>query len=111
MNVGLIEMKKKYEYEDLLKVSNHEMSSKECAEKYGTESKNIYKAMFRQRMFVYKKRIRIKTPYGNKVVRGITACAEELKLSPTSVKRALRGERVVCLEELNITLEYAEESK
>lgn len=93
----------KYEQEDLENLSVEEL----CA-KYGSSVEAVKKAMYRNG---YRKHraIKIISPYKEPVfVADKQKCAEELRLSRRTIDRALKGERVPILEELNIRIEYAE---
>ena len=95
----------KYENDDFEKIKRKEATIEEIANKYNVTKHSIVLAMNKRGIYTQKKAILIKAPYGNKVVKSIQDCAYELKISRDSVKRALKGERVVILEELNIVLE------
>ena len=95
----------KYEQEDL-----ENLSVEELCKKYGSTEQAIKKAMYRNG---YRKHraIKIVSPYKEPViVADKQKCAEQLRLSRRSVDRALKGERVAILDDLNIKLEYAEEN-
>ena len=99
-------MNSKYEIEDL-----ENLSVKELCEKYGSSEKTVKMALYR--FGVRKHRaVRILSPYKTPVVvADKQKCAEELRLSRRTVDKALKGERVPILEELNIKLEYVEENQ
>jgi len=94
----------KYEQEDL-----ETMSVEELCKKYGSSEQAIKKAMYRNGYRKYKA-VRIISPYKEPViVADKQKCAEELRLSKRTIDRALKGERVPILEELNIRLEIVED--
>lgn len=98
-------MNSKYEYEDL-----DTMSVEELCAKYNANEKTIKMALYR---FGKRKHraIRIISPYKKPmIVADKQKCAEELRLSRRTIDKALKGERVPILDELNIKLEYAEEN-
>lgn len=99
-------MKARYDLTDLYALGRKEITCKEMAEKYNTKVENIYKAMKRHHIRVGKRAIRITTKYGSKVVYGMPECADELKISVSSVNNALHGKQVRQLEELEIKVEY-----
>ena len=94
----------KYEQEDLENLSVEEL----CA-KYGSSKGAIKKAMYRNGYRKHKA-IKIISPYKEPViVADKQKCAEELRLSRRTIDRALKGECVPTLNELNIKIEYVEE--
>lgn len=95
----------KYDNEDFDKIKRKEATIEEIANKYNVSKHSIILAMNKRGVFTQKKSVLIKSPFGNRVARSIQDCADELKISRDSVKRALKGERVAILEALNIELE------
>jgi len=94
----------KYEQEDLETLSVEEL----CA-KYGSSKDAVKKAMYRNGYRKHKA-IKIISPYKEPVfVADKQKCAEELRLSRRTIDRALKGERVPILDELNIKLEIVED--
>ena len=101
----------KYDLTDFERIVNKETTIEEIANKYSVSRKSIICAMNKHGYHTQKKRILIKAPYGSHLVSSIQECADELKLSRDSIKRALKGKRVATLEDMNIELEvyYGEE--
>lgn len=99
----------KYNSADFEKIKRKETTIEEVATKYKVSKHSIVLAMNKRGIYTQKKTILIKSPFGNRIVNSIQECADELKISRDSVKRALRGKRVALLEELNIKLEVYHE--
>jgi len=96
-------MNTKYDLLDL-----ETMSVDELCEKYGVSKATIKKALYRNGFRKHKK-IKITSPYSEETyVADIQKCADELKVSRETVYRALRGEKVPTLDDLNIKVEYVE---
>ena len=95
----------KYKNEDFDKIKRKEATIDEIASKYNVSKHSIILAMNKRGIYTQKKSILIKSPFGKRIVSSIQDCADELKISRDSVKRALKGKRVALLEELNIELE------
>lgn len=102
-------MKAIYELSDLYAIAHKEKTVKEMAEKYNTTEMNIYRALNRHHIKIGKRAIRIITPYGSKVAYGMPECADELKVSITSIRNALMGKEVKLFKEMNIRLVYVED--
>lgn len=98
----------KYEDDDLKAIANKEKSVSEIAIKYGVSSNAIRKALIRKGWFARKVRVKIITPYKTKTVSSIQECADELQLSSATIRKALNGETIKTLEELNVRLEIVE---
>jgi len=98
-------MNSKYKLEDL-----ERMSVEELCKKYGATESAVKKAKYRWGYRSHKA-VRILSPYHEPVILADKQkCAEELRLSKRTIDRALKGEKVKILEELNIKIEYVEEN-
>ena len=103
--------KRKYKISDIELLAQKKITPKEFAEKYGVSLDSVYHLCRREHIHLTKPVIIIRSKYGDTYVRGKQECAEELKISYTSVVRALKGEKVNTLEELGIEIIYAEVKK
>lgn len=102
-------MNSRYSEQDLIKIIRKEAEIVDVARKYGSSVSAIKKALYR---FGYRshKAIKIVSPYKEPIyVADIQKCADELKVSRSTIERALRGDKVPTLDELNIKIEYAGE--
>lgn len=100
----------KYDENDLIKVIKNQATITEMEHKYGSSYQAIKKALYR---YGYRshKQIKISSPYKKDTyVSDIQKCADELKVGRTTIIRALRGEKVPMLDELNIKVEYVGEN-
>lgn len=104
-------MKTNYEEKDLISIKNKELTIEQVAEKYGVSCNSVIKAMNRRKIFTQKKRILITTPYQQRIVNSIQECADILEMSRDSIKRALKGERVPTLDNLEIKVEVYDNGK
>ena len=95
----------KYLKEDLNAVISKEKNLDDVAKKYGVSRANLVRRLNRQGYHIRRRKIKIVTPYKTVVVNSIQECADTLKLSTTTIKLALKGQRIKTLEELNIHLE------
>lgn len=98
----------KYEIEDFEAIKKGDTTIKDVALKYGVSVKALQMAINRSGIYLKKKIVIIHTPYGAKKCIGIREVANELNLSQWTIKRALKGERVKTLEDLDIMLEVVE---
>ncbi len=80
----------------------------QIAQKYGVSRSAVIKAMNRRKIFTQKKKILITTPYEQRVVNSIQECADILEMSRDSIKKALKGQRVPTLDNLEIKVEVIE---
>ena len=80
----------------------------QIAQKYGVSRSAVIKAMNRRKIFTQKKKILITTPYEQRVVSSIQECADILEMSRDSIKKALKGQRVPTLDNLEIKVEVIE---
>lgn len=103
----------KYELQDLIRVANGEESIENIAETYNVSLNSVRCAMARRGIFKTKKKIKIVSPYKVIIVNSIQECCDTLKLSRTTIKKALHGQRVPILDNLEIKImevsRYAEE--
>lgn len=98
-------MNSKYEYEDL-----ENLSVDELCKKYGSSKQAVVKAKYRLGIRK-RKAIKIMSPYKEPViVADKHKCAEELRVSVSTIERALKGLGVPTLDDLNIKIEYVEEN-
>ena len=81
------------------------LSVAELCVKYNATPNAIRRMKSYHQIYERKIRIRIITPYRIIVVKSIQECCETLELSRTTIKRALKGEKVPILVEMGITLE------
>lgn len=95
----------RYNEEDLIAISKGEKTLEEIAEKYHVSKTTMLRALNRRGYFVKKRKIKIIAPYGTEIVFGIQECADALLISTTSVKKALKGERIKVLDAIGIRLE------
>jgi len=98
----------KYNEKDFENVAKGKADIDEIAEFYGVSRENLRKAMNRKGYYLRKTRIKIVSPSKTKVVKSISSCAYELKVSERTIRNALKGERVKLFEELGIKLEVVE---
>ena len=89
-----------YKVEDL-----KNLSIQECAEKYGVSPQAVLRAKNRRGIYSKKIKILITTPYEQRVAKSIQECANMLELSRASILKALKGQRVATLENLEIKVE------
>lgn len=101
-------MNSKYDFNDLKAIAKGEKSKQEIADKYGVSIKTLNMALYRNDFRVYKQ-IKITSPYATKYVADIQKCADELNVSRSTIKNALKGKSVPCLDELGIKVEIAED--
>lgn len=95
----------KYLEEDLEAIVKKEKTIKQVATDYGVSQNAVLRCLNRRGYHIKKRRIRIITPYKTVVVESAYECAETLKLSATTINKALRGEKIKTLEELGIKVE------
>ena len=93
-------MSLKYDVYDL-----ETMSIEELCIKYNSTPNAIRRMKSYHQIYKRKIRIRIITPYKTTIVRSIQECCETLRLSRTTIKKALRGESVPILNDMGIRLE------
>lgn len=102
-------MNSKYEERDLLAVISGDKSLQDVADLYGTTKQAVKKALYRYGYRV-RRSIKIISPYKETIyVADKQKCAEELRVSARTISKALKGERVAILDDLNIRVEYAED--
>ena len=97
-------MKTAYDETDFEKVASGSVSADEMAKKYKVKLSTFKKA-FQRRGYRVRKRIKIVSPYKTIYVSDIQKCAEELRLSRSTIVSALKGKRVPILDDLNIKIE------
>ena len=94
---------------DLIAIKNGKQTINEVAEKYNTTPTAIKLAMYRRQIWRRKKRVLLVTPYKTTECCSVEDCARKTNITPTTLLKALRGERVPLLEELNIKVKYIKE--
>ena len=95
----------KYQDEDLKAIADGKVTISEMAKRYGVPHGTMLNALNRHGYHVRKVKITIITPYSRKTTSSIQECAEALKVSAPTIRKALRGEYVKVLEELEVKLE------
>lgn len=100
-----------YRKKDLVDIKNGKTTIEQVAQKYNVSTQSVIKAMNRRKIFTQKKRILITTPYEQRVANSIQECADILEMSRDSIKRALKGERVPTLDNLEIKVEVYEDGE
>ena len=100
----------KYDIEDFEAVAKGETTVKELVKKYQSTPKQIRQALV-QRGFHIRKQIKIVSPYKTMIVADKQKCADELGVSRSTIAKALKGEKIPTLDELNIQLSYVEEEE
>lgn len=95
----------KYLDEDIEAVTNGLITIDDLAKDYGVSKETLRRYLNRHGYYIRKVKIKIVSPYQTQVALSIQECADTLKLSRTTIERALSGQRVKVLEELGITLE------
>lgn len=102
----------KYDINDLHAIGNGEKTIDEIAKKYGVRKMNIIDALHRNKIHIKKnKPIHLISPYTDKIYENANELAKELDLTPRTIRRALNGERIQLLEELEIKLEEVKYGK
>lgn len=97
----------KYLEEDLEAIVKGQKTIDEVANQYGVSHDTLKRNLNRRGYHVRKTKVKVFTPYYTRVYGSIQECADTLKLSRLTIVRALKGERVKVLEELEIKLEVA----
>ena len=95
----------KYNVKDFEKVANGKANIEDMCEFYGVKKQVFVNAMNRAGFYSNKTKIKIVSPSKTKIVYGYNACAEELKVSPQTIRNAVHGQRVKVFEELGITIQ------
>ena len=98
----------RYAQEDLEAVVRGELTIEHLAYRYNTSPQAIKKALYRIGYRKHKQ-IKIISPYKTIYVADMQKCAEELNMSVSSVKRALKGKPVPTLDDLGIRLEVVDD--
>ena len=98
-------MSSRYEIKDLLAIKNKEKTLSEIAKKYGVKEETITKQMERNKIYRKKQRVRVISPFTNKIFDSMGEAAYELGVSTESVRLAANGKRVKVFEDLDITIE------
>lgn len=99
---------KKYDEEVLLKYKNGEITIEELCKMYEVSRTTMWKALSRREIYSRKEKIKIIAPFKTVIVNSKQECAEELKISYSSVVRELKGIRCKMLEDMGIRLEIIE---
>lgn len=97
-------MNKKYDYKDFQDIVDKKTSFEEVAKKYNCSVDRIHRAMNKAGYYISKREIVITSPRIKKTCSSIQEVADELGISHTSVRKALKGERVKIIRELNVSL-------
>ena len=102
-------IRQKYDDADFELLKQGKVSIQELADKYGVSTNAIHKAKDQRGIKLIKKRIRIISPYGNKVCESQMEVAQELKISQKMVGMILKGyNKCKIVNELQIKLEVIE---
>ena len=95
----------KYLEEDLEAIAKGTLDIEVVANRYGVSKDTLRRCLNRRGYHLRKVKIKIISPHKKKVVGSILECADELKVSRSTIENALKGKRVLLLEDMNITLE------
>lgn len=95
----------KYLEEDLEAIAKGTLDIEVVANRYGVSKDTLRRCLNRRGYHLRKVKIKIISPHKKKVVGSIQECADELKVSRSTIENALKGKRVLLLEDMNITLE------
>ena len=95
----------KYDKEDLLLVAQGKATPKEMCDKYNVPYQTFMCALNRSGLYIKKHKLKIITPYGNKIVYSFRACADELNCSEQTIRNYLKGKKIKLFEELEIKIE------
>lgn len=95
----------KYNDEDLEAIAQGRLSLAQLAHYYGVSRDTLRRSLNRRGYHLRKMKIKITSPYIRKTVYSLQECAETLKVSAPTIRKAIRGGYVKTLEELEIKLE------
>lgn len=91
-------------YDDLLAICKGEKTIKQVAKKHNLKEDTIKKYLYINKLYRHKTPVEVISPFTNKTYDSIRECADDLGVSSESVRSALKGNYVKCLDELDILI-------
>lgn len=95
----------KYDIKDFEKVASGKSTIQEMCDFYDVSRQSFIRAMNKRGFYLKKTKIRIITQNQTKVVKSISDCAYELKVSDETIRNYLKGKRIKLFDDMGIKIE------
>ena len=97
-------MNKRYDKKDFQLIVEKRKTIEQIAKKYGVAPQTLHRQMNRAGYYISKRRIIIISPYQLTECNSIQEAADQLNVSHTTIRNALKGKKPKILEDLEIII-------